>query len=150
MLRFSGGNECEGDETSLSPTRISPLLGSTNPAINRSVVVLPQPEGPSRQTRWPCSMVSVMLSTTATSPYRLVRSRNSTDATRFLLPLFLPLPVCGERSAAEGSRVRGILLCRSFRGPSPRPSPRKRGEGESYEPVKAGLRFSMKALRPSV
>src|SRR4029079_7904935 len=84
MLRFSGGNECEGDETSLSPTRISPLLGSTNPAINRSVVVLPQPEGPSRQTRLPCSMVSEMSSTTATSPYRLVRSRNSTDATSFL------------------------------------------------------------------
>ncbi len=84
MLRRSGGSECAGEEISLSPTRISPALGSTKPAISRSVVVLPQPDGPSRQTRWPCSMASDMSSTTATSPYRLVRPRNSTDATRIL------------------------------------------------------------------
>ena len=87
MLRRSGGSVCAGEDTSLSPTRISPALGSTKPAISRSVVVLPQPEGPSRQTSWPCSMVSEILSTTATSPYRLVRSRNSTDATP-VLPTF--------------------------------------------------------------
>src|SRR6476660_9866902 len=84
MLRRSGGKVFAGDETNLSPTRISPALGSMNPAISRKVVVLPHPDGPSRQTRWPCSMVSDMSSTTATVPYRLVKSRNSTDATRFL------------------------------------------------------------------
>jgi len=36
--------------------------------------------------RWPCSMASETSSTTATSPYRLVRLRNSTDATP-ILPL---------------------------------------------------------------
>ena len=48
-----------GEETSWSPTRISPTDGSTKPAIKRSVVVLPQPDGPSRQTSLPWSMVSV-------------------------------------------------------------------------------------------
>ena len=88
MLRRSGGSDCAGEEINLSPTRISPALGSTKPAIRRSVVVLPQPDGPSRQTRWPCSMASETSSTTATSPYRLVRLRNSTDATP-ILPLLL-------------------------------------------------------------
>ena len=57
MLRRSGGSVRAGDDTTLSPTRISPADGSTKPAISRSVVVLPQPDGPSRQTSWPCSIV---------------------------------------------------------------------------------------------
>src|SRR5689334_19271080 len=81
MLRRSGGSECAGDDTSLSPTRISPTVGSTKPAIRRSVVVLPQPDGPSRQTRLPCTIVSDTSSTTAFGPYFLVNLRNSTDAT---------------------------------------------------------------------
>ena len=68
MFRRSGGTVRLGEETTSSPTRISPAEGSTNPAIKRSVVVLPQPEGPSRHIRRPCSMVSEMLSTTASSP----------------------------------------------------------------------------------
>jgi len=53
MLRRSGGVVRAGEDTSLSPTRISPADGSTKPAIKRSVVVLPQPEGPSRHTSRP-------------------------------------------------------------------------------------------------
>src|SRR5665647_3234844 len=90
MLRRSGGTVCDGEEISRSPTRISPSLGSTKPAIKRSVVVLPQPDGPSRQTRWPCSICSDISSTTAILPYRLVRPFNSTDATR-ILPVIAPL-----------------------------------------------------------
>src|SRR4029078_11500352 len=84
MLRRSGGKVLAGEDTSRSPTRISPSLGSMNPAISRNVVVLPQPEGPSRHTRCPCSIVIDTSSTTAELPYRFVRPRNSTDATRFL------------------------------------------------------------------
>src|ERR1035437_8004865 len=90
LLRRSGGSECAGEEINLSPTRISPALGSTKPAISRSVVVLPQPDGPSRQTRWPCSICSDISSTTAALPYRLVRPLNSTDATQ-ILPVIAPL-----------------------------------------------------------
>src|SRR5882724_5177091 len=56
MLRRSGGKVFCGDDTTRSPTRISPSVGSTKPATNRSVVVLPQPDGPSRHTSVPCSI----------------------------------------------------------------------------------------------
>src|SRR6185437_7927713 len=82
MLRCSGGSVRAFDDTSRSPTWISPDVGSRKPAISRSVVVLPQPDGPSRQTSCPWSIRSETLSTTASEPNRLVRSRNSTDATR--------------------------------------------------------------------
>src|SRR5437660_6663373 len=86
MLRCSGGSVRAAEDTTLSPTAISPAVGSTKPAISRRVVVLPQPEGPSRQTSSPCSMRSDTLSTTAAAPYRLVRPRNSTDATTTPMP----------------------------------------------------------------
>src|SRR3954454_23995805 len=95
MLRCSGGSVRDGDETTRSPTAISPADGSTNPAISRSVVVLPQPDGPSRHTSSPCSMRSDTSSTTACFPYRLVSPRSSTDATtpprRFSHPAWLLL-----------------------------------------------------------
>src|SRR6266849_3822532 len=43
--------------TSLPPMRIRPEVGSSRPAIMRSVVVLPQPEGPSRQKKSPSRTV---------------------------------------------------------------------------------------------
>src|SRR6266508_4129077 len=51
-LRSRGGTStpCAGAETSAPPMRISPALGCSSPATQRSVVVLPQPEGPSRTT----------------------------------------------------------------------------------------------------
>src|SRR5829696_8510329 len=39
-----------GDETILPPMLISPPVGCSSPATQRSVVVLPQPDGPSRTT----------------------------------------------------------------------------------------------------
>jgi hypothetical protein len=68
MLRRSGGTVRAGEEITLSPTLISPAEGSTKPAISRSVVVLPQPDGPSRHTKQPCSTVSEISSTTGSSP----------------------------------------------------------------------------------
>ena len=54
--------------TSLPPRWISPEVGSSRPAIMRSVVVLPQPEGPSRQMNSPLSTTRSMPSTETTSP----------------------------------------------------------------------------------
>ena len=39
--------------------RISPAVGSSKPAIMRSVVVLPQPDGPTNTTNSPSSMVKL-------------------------------------------------------------------------------------------
>ena len=45
--------------TSSPSMKISPLVGSSSPAIIRSVVVLPQPEGPSSMKNSPSSTVNV-------------------------------------------------------------------------------------------
>lgn len=60
---------------SLPPIRISPLLGRSNPASIRSVVVLPQPEGPRKVTNSPCLMVRLK-SFTATKPSSKARHRD--------------------------------------------------------------------------
>src|SRR5690625_3962429 len=54
-------------------TKMSPLVGSSNPAMQRIVVVLPQPEGPSRAKNSPRLMVMLTSSTAVTSPNCLVR-----------------------------------------------------------------------------
>src|ERR1700751_4001178 len=81
MLRPSGGTVRCVEDSVLPPTTISPTVGSTNPAISRSVVVLPHPEGPNRQTSCPCPMSKDTLSTATASPYRLPRPLSSTEAT---------------------------------------------------------------------
>ena len=44
--------------TSRPPMRTSPSLASSSPAMRRRVVVFPQPDGPSRVTSVPCSIVN--------------------------------------------------------------------------------------------
>ena len=80
-LRCSGGSVRSGEETTRSPSAISPAVGSMKPATRRSAVVLPQPEGPSRQTSWPCSISSETLSSAVRPPKRLVSPRRVTDDT---------------------------------------------------------------------
>src|SRR6266571_6784959 len=57
---------------SASPMRIWPKVGSSSPATIRSVVVLPQPEGPSRAKNEPCGIESVRSSTAMNEPKDLV------------------------------------------------------------------------------
>src|ERR1700730_15166134 len=67
-----------------SSRNIAPALGSMSPAIIRRVVVLPQPEGPSRATMLPASIVSDSRSTALVSRNIFVssRSRNETAGER--------------------------------------------------------------------
>ena len=51
-----------------SSNQISPSLGSTKPATIRSVVVLPQPDGPSSVTNSPSAMSALMRSTAVVFP----------------------------------------------------------------------------------
>src|SRR5206468_9376131 len=74
--------------TSRSPIRISPALGSSSPAMQRSTVVFPQPDGPSSTKNSP-SCTSSDMSSSAGRPsgsYRLARRRRVTDATEVLIP----------------------------------------------------------------
>ncbi len=55
-----------------SSNRMLPASGRMKPAIMRSSVVLPQPEGPSRKNSSPRSTVKETSVTAGVSPYRLV------------------------------------------------------------------------------
>src|SRR6188768_1318590 len=59
--------------TSSPPRKILPRVGSSRPAIMRSVVVLPQPEGPSRQKNSPSLTVKVESFTATKSAKALCR-----------------------------------------------------------------------------
>src|SRR3954463_3009872 len=58
--------------TSSSPRKICPEVGSSRPAIMRKVVVLPQPDGPSRQKNSPSRTVKLE-SCTATKSAKALR-----------------------------------------------------------------------------
>ncbi len=55
MRRRSGGSVWRGVLTTSPSSRISPAARRSKPAMQRSTVVLPQPEGPSRQPIRPFS-----------------------------------------------------------------------------------------------
>src|SRR5437773_3254332 len=64
---------------SVPPIRISPSSGCSKPAISRSDVVLPQPDGPSRERNSPCRTFRLTAFTAVSDPNRLVTARNSTS-----------------------------------------------------------------------
>ncbi len=77
MSRSLGGTSL----TTRSPIRIVPLVASSRPAIIRSVVLFPQPDGPTRTTNSSSAMVNETRSTAFTPPgYTLVVSVNVTQA----------------------------------------------------------------------
>ncbi len=53
---------------SLPSTTIVPAVGSSKPATMRSTVVLPQPEGPRKETNSPCSTSRLKSWTTVVAP----------------------------------------------------------------------------------
>src|SRR5215469_17488646 len=76
--RSYGGNPV----TSAPSTTMRPLSGISKPAIIRSNVVLPQPEGPSSAWRLPRSTLSDTSSTTAVVPKCLDTPTISSSAIR--------------------------------------------------------------------
>ena len=66
-LRLCGGT----DETSVPSSRIAPAVGISKPAIIFRIVVLPQPDGPSREKNSPRAMLKQASSTATKSPNRL-------------------------------------------------------------------------------
>ena len=70
--------------TTRSPMRISPPVMFSRPAIMRSSVDLPQPEGPTSTTNSPSSMVISTPWITCVAPNAFLTSRIPTDAIRIL------------------------------------------------------------------
>src|SRR4030066_144436 len=77
--RFAAGSGV----TSSSPMKMRPPVGYSSPAIMRSAVVLPHPDGPSSVTSCPAGISRVTPSTATTVPKRLTNfsSRTGTGAT---------------------------------------------------------------------
>src|SRR5690349_968756 len=65
MSRRRGGTitPCVGADTTRSPMLMLPEVGCSSPATQRNVVVLPQPEGPSRTTISPAGTAKLTPST---------------------------------------------------------------------------------------
>jgi hypothetical protein len=55
-----------GPVTGVSASRISPSVGWSRPAMHRSRVVLPQPDGPTTQTNCPASRWRLMFEMAST------------------------------------------------------------------------------------
>src|SRR5215213_7621137 len=122
ILRARGGT-CtprSGAATSSPPIEIMPAVGCSRPAIQRSVVVLPQPEGPSSTTISPAA-IRKLTSSTAGRPtencLRKCETISSADIHNFqslpvavnLVPLFDPLAVQRLEFRELGYPQLGVL-----------------------------------------
>src|ERR1700741_2786980 len=74
---------------------MSPAVTSSRPAIIRNVVLLPQPDGPTRTTNSLSGISRLMLRTASTLSNRLTTLRNETSAMIFE-PLSALGGACGE------------------------------------------------------
>src|SRR4030095_13145133 len=70
--------------TSSPPNRMRPDVGNSRPAIIRNVVVLPQPEGPSRQKKSPSGTVNVESRTAVNAANDLCRPSTRISAISLL------------------------------------------------------------------
>src|SRR5207302_7040336 len=89
---------------SVPSSRISPASGRSNPAIMRSNVVLPQPEGPSRVKNSPACTARLTLSTAVSGPKRRVTLRISRSAMRKWLAVARGILEHREREHHEDKR----------------------------------------------
>src|SRR3954471_1627961 len=104
MLRARGGT-CtprSGAATSSPPIEMVPPVGCSRPAMHRSVVVLPQPEGPSSTTISPAAMRKLTSSTAGRPIKNCLRRCETISSTDILLPVpvhLVPLldPLAVER-----------------------------------------------------
>ena len=85
MLLFSVGTENCGLEISLSSKKIFPKLKLSRPAIALNNYVLPQPDGPTRQTTL---LIGMLRLTYLIFFYYLLFGINSQFLYFYLLPLF--------------------------------------------------------------
>src|SRR5262245_36116383 len=96
MSRLPGGKSF----TTRPAMLMVPLVGKSNPASMRKIVVLPQPDGPSRLTN---------------SPWSISRSRSLTASSdpNALQSLEMEMPAMSSRSAlaaARGEAARQVAL----------------------------------------
>src|SRR5580693_2875061 len=84
-----------GDDTTLPAILISPEVGCSSPATQRSVVVLPQPDGPSSTTISPAGTAKLTPSI-AGRPIENCLRRSVTSS----VAVMMPVVPCAQRSLA--------------------------------------------------
>src|SRR5205809_2018711 len=126
--RLRGGTSL----TTRPSKRISPASGRSKPAITRSVVVLPQPEPPTRETSSPRPISRESPSTAVDAPKRLVRpARLMRTSARELFQPALDEPVlvgriaCLHEVEVDQAHVQNLLPPHgNVRTGDPRAAPR--------------------------
>src|SRR5437762_13345754 len=112
MSRSRGGR-CVTDR---APMRMSPLVTSSRPAIIRSVVVLPQPEGPTRtRNSWSRTVRSIP-ATARTSPNRFSTRSRTTSAMRESPQSLVARPGTWDQGLRTRLLDRTKFLLRLFHG----------------------------------
>ena len=108
-LRLFGATKMRlADEyMTLPATSISPEVGRSSPAIERSVVVLPQPEGPSSVNSLPSGTSKLTSCAALTTVPRSPGYSVNSDLT---LSTFVPVPVRPYRALIVGCPFITILL----------------------------------------
>src|ERR687886_796410 len=88
MPRSRGGSNrpCSGAETTAPPIEIVPEVGCSSPATHRSVVVLPQPEGPSSTTISPAATRKLTSSTAGLPVAKTLRRRSTFSSADMSVP----------------------------------------------------------------
>src|SRR5678815_3878687 len=95
-------------------SQMLPPLGTSNPATSRSSVVLPHPDGPSRQKNSPASMSRLTSSTAVKSPKRRVMLRISSSAIRTSIAKKCAI-LTNERRHAPKNKIPGSVKSRGLR-----------------------------------
>src|SRR5689334_1679210 len=106
--------------------RIRPAVGSSKPPIMRSVVVLPQPEGPSSEKNSPGRISSETPSTARTAPNRFSRSMRLISAEPSLGSV-----IEGRAYVRHPRRCADRLVIRNGRGNAPEATPKARDPPKS-------------------
>src|SRR5262247_2066354 len=95
----------------LPPIATSPSSGCSKPAIRRSDVVLPQPEGPRKEWNEPRGMSKEMLSTATTGPKRRVTPRNEMSAAPPVCKACAPAGTLASAETANGELRPSLSDC---------------------------------------
>src|SRR5918996_5087507 len=106
-------------------SRISPSLANSSPATMRKVVVLPQPDGPSRQTTSPAPTSRSTASTATNRSKRLVTLRSSMSA------------IASAPDGAEGDAAQQLVL--QHEGHEEHRDQEQADDGREQAPVDANL-----------
>src|SRR5579864_689924 len=112
ISRRSGGTAApvDADESTRPPSAIRPVVGATNPAIIRRVVVFPHPDGPSKVTNSPSRTTRDRSRTAQTAPNAFPSPSRASSATSHPQPVREGHPgeqVDPDQQARHQDRQRG-------------------------------------------